>query len=596
MEKSLSENIKAVLSNNRTPLIRGTAMVILSNFLLILNPLVLRQGVLSIDTKTPVDSQPFLHTLFGSFSGQVWPWALLLITISVISAFFKYKMRLEFLSISRNEEKKLRMKVFKRIQMQSMEFFNRHGVGELMSRLTSDISSYRDVLGPGVMYPVYFFTLVIPGIFALYFLSPSLATLSLLPLIFIPLLNLAVRRHIYEASIASKELLAKLSNTAQEDYSGARIIKGYHLEKTMLKRFAELCHKFSKVSIRVDILEGLFYPFLILVTRSVTLLLVLFFGLMTIYSWKIFGAADFVSFMWIQSYIFFPVLMLGWVLPIYQQGKAAYDRLHSIYQEPIKVKDVESALTIPKAAGITFNHLSFQYPGSSRSVLKNISLEIKGGSFIGITGPTGSGKTTLFKLLCREYEVPNGMITIGGHDIHDYPLHAFREEVVSVEQLPFLFSKTIAENVRFGKQEASQDEVEDVASQADLHETIIGFPKGYETIVGERGLTLSGGQKQRIAMARAFLVDKSILLLDDIFSNVDTNTEKKILKTLLENSKGKTLLLISHRVSVLERMERVLFCKGGEIVEDGSPRQLLERGGYYAALSELQQFHTERHP
>ena len=497
-------------------------------------------------------------------------------------------MRIAFISISRDEEKVLRLKLFDKIENQSMEFFNRHGIGELMSRLTNDITSYREVLGPGVMYPIFFITLVIPGLVALYYLSPLLATLSLAPLFLIPIINLLIRKHIYQASYETTQTLAELSNRVQEDYSGIRIIKSYEVQETIFERFKTLCERFSKINMRLDILQGIFYPLLTLITRLTTLALVLFFGLMIRYAWGHFGAADFVSFMWVQSYIYFPILMMGWVLPIYERGRAAYDRLRDLYDEPVVVRSSLSKLHIPHLADIRFNHLTFSYPGSSRIVLKDINTTIAAGSFVGLTGPTGSGKTTLFKLLDREYELPTGMILIGGRDIHDYPLEAFRQSVVSVEQLPFLFSQTIGDNVRFGRLEATQQQIEFVSSQADLHETVMTFPERYETLVGERGITLSGGQKQRVAMARAFLVNRSILLLDDIFSNVDAATEKKILEVILKEFRGKTLLLVTHRISVLEHMERVLYFKEGQIVEDGTPRELLVKGGYYAALAELQ--------
>jgi ATP-binding cassette subfamily B protein len=217
-----------------------------------------------------------------------------------------------------------------------------------------------------------------------------------------------------------------------------------------------------------------------------------------------------------------------------------------------------------------------------------LTFNIKGGSFVGITGPIGSGKSTLFRLLSREYEIPRGMIYIGGKDIHDYPLEAFSKSMVTVEQIPFLFSKTIAENVMFGRDSASQAEIELVSRHADLHETVMEFPQQYDTVVGERGVTLSGGQKQRIVMARAFLVNRSILLLDDIFSAVDMGTERRIFDRMKSNFEGRTVLLITHRVSILEQLDRVIYMQDGKIVEDGSPAQLVQKKGYYAALHDLQ--------
>ncbi|HEY4832070.1 MAG TPA: ATP-binding cassette domain-containing protein, partial [Waddliaceae bacterium] len=243
---------------------------------------------------------------------------------------------------------------------------------------------------------------------------------------------------------------------------------------------------------------------------------------------------------------------------------------------------------IPAGADIELRGLTFRYPNSTVFALFNITLTIKGGQFIGITGPIGAGKTTLFRLLNREYEIPYNMILIDGHDIHKYPLSSFYQQVVTVEQIPFLFSKSISENVKFGRRNASQEDLETVTRYADFHETVLEFPEQYETMVGERGVTLSGGQKQRLAMARAFLVDRSILLLDDVFSSVDFATEQRIFNAMRESFLGKTVLLITHRVSVLDKMDRIIYMKEGIVVEEGSPDQLTRKGGSYAALVELQ--------
>jgi ATP-binding cassette subfamily B protein len=281
--------------------------------------------------------------------------------------------------------------------------------------------------------------------------------------------------------------------------------------------------------------------------------------------------------------------MLAWVLPIYERGRAAYDRLVEIYMEPIEISEGSHLhLHIPPKSEILFKELNFAYPRFSHHALKNINLTIKGGSFVGITGPVGAGKTTLFRLLNREYEIPKGMIFLGGRDIHDYSFEAFSQSIVTVEQIPFLFSKSIAENVSFGKEGATQEELELVAEMADLHDTVLEFPDQYNTVIGERGVTLSGGQKQRLAMARAFLVNRSILLLDDIFSAVDAATEKRIFNAMKMNFIDKTVLMITHRVSILEQMDLVIYMKNGEIVENGSPLDLFNQKGYYRTLFDLQ--------
>ncbi|NGX42249.1 MAG: putative multidrug resistance ABC transporter ATP-binding/permease protein YheI [Chlamydiae bacterium] len=567
-------------------------MVLISNSLLILNPLLFRQAVMAVDPYLP-GCDGFLGevtcSLFGARSTSVWPWVLSLLLIAITSATFKYWMRMTFITVSRDAEMEIRSTIFDRLQRQSRGFFDRHGIGELLSRLTNDISAYRDVLGPGVMYPLFFLTLMIPGLIALFSISVPLTSISLVPLLVIPLVNFTLRGYIFRISLSVQKALGEMSSMVQEHFSAIRIIKSYVIEKIVGERFRKLCQKLLSMNIRLSFLQGSLFPFFTFLTKMITVILVMFSGIIIFRGWSDLNAADFVSFMWIQSYIFFPVLMLGWLIPVYGRGRAAYERILEIYEEPIEVQDVsKSGLKIPQRANIVFRDLSFSYPRAESPALSHIDLEIQGGSFVGITGPIGAGKTTLFHLLTREYEIPTGMIAIDGHDIHDYPLSAFHSEMVTVEQVPFLFSRSIAENVRFGRREASMEEVKVVTRYADFHDTVLEFPEKYETIIGERGVTLSGGQKQRLAMARAFLVNRSILLLDDIFSAVDVATEKRIFDGMKKNFRGKTVLLVTHRVSILEQMDRIIYLSGGAVLEDGTHKELCALKGHYAALTELQ--------
>jgi len=591
MEKNLWENLKAILIHYRWRFAKALAMVIIANILLIATPLTFRHAVMAMSNtqmSTGIMAKA-LKWLLGSYSSSLGAWVLVLLLLTVIAAYFKYRMRVAFISVSRDAERDVRSLLFSRIQEQSMTFYDRHGIGELLSRLTNDISAYRDVLGPGIMYPLFFLTLVIPGLIALFSISPTLTVISLFPLFAIPLLNLATRRKVYNLSRIVQKGLGDLSNMTQENYSGIRIIKGYISEFQFSKHFSALCQSLIKANIQLNCFQGMLYPFFTLLTKLVTVVLVMFTGFIVLKGWGQLNAADFISFMWIQSYIFFPILMLAWVLPVYERGRAAYDRLLEIYNEPIEVKDeASSSIEIPAKASIEFNHLTFTYPQAQKPSLIDFSLKIAGGSFVGITGPVGAGKTTLFRILNREYEIPYGKVKVAGHDIHEYPLEAFWKEIVTVEQVPFLFSRSIADNVRFGKEEALQKDIETVSKYADLHETILSFPEQYDTIIGERGITLSGGQKQRLAMARAFLVDRSILLLDDVFSAVDADTEMHIFMAMQTKLKSKTVLLITHRVSILESMDRVIYMQEGQIVEDGTPQELKAKKGHYAALVELQ--------
>ncbi len=600
MEKSLFHNLIGVLRKYRRHFIKGSLMVLGSNLLLILNPLIFRVAVIAMDPASAKEggaTETFFFWILGGASQNLWPWVAILLFVAIVSATFKYTMRMAFIAASREAEMEIRELLFDKIQVQSMAFFDRFKIGELLSRLTNDISAYRDVLGPGIMYPIIFLTIVIPGFAALYSISKPLTLISIVPLLVLPWVNYFMRGPIYRVALGVQESIGKLSSTVQEHFAAIRIVKSYVAEKAMKEEFEDSCKKLLGKELVLSYYQGSLFPFFTFLTKMITAALVLASGWIILRKEGNLSTADFVSFMWIQSYIFFPVLSLSWLIPVYERGKAAYDRLLEIYLSPIEVKDLPGAEEhIPPLADISLCGLTFAYPGGSSKVLSEIDLEIKGGTYVGITGPVGAGKTTLFKLLCREYEIPKGMILINGKDIHDFSLKAFHAQIVTVEQVPFLFSKTIAENVRFGRREATKEELESVLSLADLNETVLEFPEQYETLIGERGVTLSGGQKQRLAIARAFLVDRSILLLDDIFSAVDSSTERRIFDAMQKNFSGKTVIIITHRASVLEKMDRVVYMENGRIAEDGTHEELMKKGGHYFAQVMLQQMKEGNRP
>lgn len=567
MEQTLLRHLGGIVRKNIGTLSISFILIALANVLLISNPLIMRYAI----------------------EHQLNPWLVtpLLVVIAFTSAYLRYMMRLSFVKVSRKEEKDMRARIYKRISSQTMTFFDRHGTGELTSRLSSDISSYRDVLGPGLLFPVYFLTTVIPGMIALFWLTPKLAWIVLIPIISVPLINAVLRGTVFHLSSRFQALLADMSNFVQETFAGIRIVKGYHAEESLLKKFYKLSDQFVHLNVSIMSFQGLTAPFLTMITRLTTTVMVIVAGYLILSGNEVITIADFVAFMWIQSYIYFPVLILGWVMPMYQQGRASYERIKSVYDEPIEMEEGEGDEKFPSGAEIEFRHLTFTYPHQSVPQINNLSLKLSGGKFIGLTGPAGGGKSTLFKLLNREYEIPRGMIFIGGKDIHDYPLDSFYQDIVTVEQIPFLFSKSIKENVGFADEDATQEEITRASALADLHETVLSFEEGYETMVGEKGIMLSGGQKQRVAIARAFLVERSILLLDDIFSSLDTATEAKIFKALKENYEGKTVIITTQRVSTLEKMDEVVVLAKGRVIEKGPPADLLNQEGYFKAMKEL---------
>lgn len=592
MEKSLLRNLLAIIRQYRMRLLRGALFLLVSNGLLILNPLIMRQAILALDPAEKNSINAFsqrVNAFLGPYAHSLFFWITLLLGIAFISSYFKYQMRVVFMTVSRDAEYQMRLKLFERMQRQSQAFYDRHGVGELLSRLTNDISAYRDVLGPGLIYPLFFLTMVVPALIALFSISLSLAAVALIPLFSIPFLNAFLRRRIYESSHRIQQALGVMSNMVQEYFSGIRVVKSYVIESVIFHRFCELCLSFRKESIQLSCLQSLLFPILNMLTKIVTILLVSLAGFLILVSEKKLSSADFISFMWIQSYLFFPLLMLAWILPIYERGRAAYERLIEVVNDPLEIQEGRQPhLKIASHAAIHLRHLTFSYPHALTPALAELNLNINSGEFIGITGPIGAGKSTLFRLINREYEVPTGMIYIGEQEIHEYTLESFSQAIVSVEQVPFLFSKSIADNVRLGKEGATQQEFEAVLELAGLSQTISELPEKGETMVGEKGVKLSGGQKQRLAMARAFLVNRQILLLDDIFSALDSVTEKRIFDAIKEKFAHQTVLLITHRLSVLERLDRIVYMSEGKIVEDGHPQDLKQKKGYYAALIELQ--------
>jgi len=450
MDDHLAQNLWSIVRHYKGRLFIGLLLVFISNLLLLLNPLILRQALLIFSSHALEQEGlgSILHSFLGSYTYSLMAWVILLLSVASLSALLKYYMRIIFITIGREVEVSVREKMFQRIQSQSKGFFDRHGIGDLLSRLTNDISAYRDLLGPGLMYPVFFVTLIIPAVAVLFTLSPLMAWVSLIPIVVIYLFHFGIRSALYQLSHHVQELLGEMSVMVHEHFSGIRLIKSYGIEQATSKLFQKLCQRFSQMNLRLTCLQGFVFPVLSLVTRLVTVALVLLAGALILLHWQPLNLADFLAFMWIQSYMFGPLLMLGWVLPMYQRGQAAYHRLVEIYQEPLEVQDQPGALSaIPLNASIECRDLTFTYPKQTTPTLNHINLKIEGGSFIGLTGPVGAGKTTLLRLLNREYEIPRGKILIDGRDIHDYRLQAFHQAMITVDQLPFLFSQTIGNNI-----------------------------------------------------------------------------------------------------------------------------------------------------
>ena len=594
MESSLSKHLFFVVSKNKKRFFCALLQLQIANLLSVSVALLLRLTVFVFDMTTAVEDYPqdFISVsalwAMSYFSNTLLSWTLLLSALSLISAYFKYRMRWNFAYLGRSAEKEMRSKIFEKIQKQTRSFFIEHRVGGLMNRLSNDVSVYAEMLGPGLMFPLLFLTLIIPAFYAMFSISPWMAGISIVPALLLPALIVFTRAAFYRLAKAIHMSLGELSTMAQETFSESKLVKSFQAESFLQHRFDGICSRHFTLAMEQTKLQGIVFPLLSLIGKGTTIALVVVVGIVF---WKKLGvvqAADFAGFMWIQSRLLFPVLMLGWVLSLFHRGKAAYDRLREIYLAPLEVNNCEDSKHVAvKRLDIRVKGLCFSYPGADSDVLKEIDLDIRLGSLIGITGPVGSGKSTLLHVLRRDYEFQKGSFFFGEIDIREWNLLELRKRALLLEQSPFLFSRTIRENVRMGGLEAEEEKLMSCVSLAELDETIDSWTDQYDTVIGERGVTLSGGQKQRLALARALLEEREILMLDDSFSSLDSKTEARIFSRLKRHMKDKTCLMVTQRIPLLQKVDKVLFMQEGKIIEQGTHSELMHLSGHYAAMVEL---------
>lgn len=509
----------------------------------------------------------------------------LIITASLVSGFFTFLMRQTIINVSRYIEYDLKNEVYQHYQVLCSTFYKKNRTGDLMSRISEDVSKVRMYFGPALMYSINTIALFVIVISYMVSIAPSLTLYTLLPLPVLSVTIYQLSKAINIRSTAVQETLAKLSSFSQEAFSGIGIIKSYNLQASIEDSFAMLSLESKNQNVALAKVQAWFFPLMILLIGFSNLLVIYVGGKQYIAGEIEIGVlAEFIIYVTMLTW---PVATVGWVTSIVQQAEASQKRINAFLQQKPSIENGFSTKKITHGQ-LSFEQVSFTYPDTGIKALNDISFELKEGETLGIVGKTGSGKSTLLDLIARLYDPTEGKVIIDNQNANAYTLNNLREVIGYVPQNPFLFSESIEDNIRFGKNDASIEEIVDAAKNAAVHNNIKGFKDGYKTLLGERGVTLSGGQIQRISIARALIKDPMILLFDDCLSAVDADTEEKILAHLNRISQDKTTCIVSHRVSSVKNADKIIVLKEGEIIQQGTHKELLKKAGHYRELAEKQ--------
>ncbi len=515
---------------------------------------------------------------------------LLIIGVAVLAGFFTFLMRQTIIVTSRLIEFDLKNEIYQQYQRLSLNFYKKNRTGDLMNRISEDVSKVRMYVGPAVMYSMNMIVLIFVGFTQMINIDVKLTMYTLLPFPILSISIFTLSKVIHKRSSIVQEYLSKLTTFNQEFFSGISVVKSYSIENSIIKDFDEIADKSKEKNIHLQEANALFFPLMVLLIGLSNIIVIYIGGQQYINDEIQIGTI--IEFMLYVNILTWPVAVVGWVTSMIQQAEASQVRINEFLNQVPEIQNYNTAPTLLKGK-VNFKDVTFTYDDTNITALKNITFSAEVGETVAFLGKTGSGKSTIIELIARLYETKQGTISLDDQPIETTNLNDIRNQIGFVPQDPFLFSESIGNNIKFGKEKATEEEIIQAAKNAVVHENIIEFPNGYQTILGERGVTLSGGQKQRVSIARAIIKNPKILIFDDCLSAVDTETEERILTNLEQVSKNKTTFIISHRVSSAKNADKIIILDAGEIIQQGTHNQLITTKGYYKYLYEQQLLEKE---
>ncbi len=515
---------------------------------------------------------------------------LILIGLALLAGFFTFLMRQTIIVTSRLIEFDLKNEIYEQYQKLSLNFYKKNRTGDLMNRISEDVTKVRMYVGPAVMYTTNMIVLFAVGFTEMARIDLKLTLYTLIPF---PVLSFSVfilSRVIHKRSTVVQEYLSKLTTFNQEFFSGINVVKSYGIETSIIKDFDTISDQSMDKNIHLQKANALFFPLMILLI-SISNIIVIYVGGLQYIDGEI-KSGTILEFLLYVNILTWPVAVVGWVTSMVQQAEASQVRINEFLNQVPEIQNNNLEATEIKGK-VTFKDVTFTYDDTNITALKNINFTVNTGETIAVLGKTGSGKSTIIELISRLYDTDNGTILLDDKPIKQANLNDVRNQIGFVPQDPFLFSDTIGNNIKFGKEDATENEIIEAAKNAVVHDNIIDFTNGYKTILGERGVTLSGGQKQRVSIARAIIKNPKILIFDDCLSAVDTETEEKILSNLKRVSKNKTTFIISHRISSAKNADKIIVLDDGKISQQGTHNQLINEEGYYQELYNQQLLEKE---